>query len=55
MALCKILAGLPQDVMSLFSGKNGLKYSGVAMDAMRALAQTAKDKVNVLYFPYLSS
>jgi 26S proteasome regulatory subunit N6 len=44
MALCKVLAGLPEEVNSLFSAKNGMKYSGTELVAMSTIAKAAREK-----------
>jgi len=44
MLLCKILMDQPEDVPALISGKAGLKYGGVGLEALRAMAQAYKDR-----------
>lgn len=42
MLMTKIMLGLPEDVLSLVSGKLALKYSGSQIEAMKEISQAAK-------------
>jgi len=44
MLLCKIMLNCPDEVQALLTGKLGLKYSGVGIDAMRAIADAGKKR-----------
>merc|ERR1719444_327775 len=42
--LSKIMAGRPQETHQIVSSKSGLKYTGVEIDAMTAVAKAHKDR-----------
>lgn len=44
MILCKIMLGFKDDATGLLNGKSALKYVGVDLDAMRAIAQAHADR-----------
>jgi 26S proteasome regulatory subunit N6 len=44
MILCKIMLGAKDDVNGLLNGKSALKYVGVDLDAMRAIATAYADR-----------
>jgi len=44
MLLTKIMTNNQDDVNSLLASKNGLKYAGKDIDAMRAINQSYKNK-----------
>ncbi|KAG0747883.1 hypothetical protein G6F57_004971 [Rhizopus arrhizus] len=44
MLLCKIMLNMTEDVHSIIGGKVALKYAGVEIDAMKAVAQAHKNR-----------
>jgi len=44
MLLCKVMTKNPEDVQSILSGKNALKYSGNDISAMREVATAYQDR-----------
>lgn len=44
MLLCKIMLDLPDEVITLLSGKLALKYNGTDLEAMKAIATAAKKR-----------
>ena len=44
MALSKILAGSPEEVPVIITGKHGLKYAGKELEFMSQVAKAAKSK-----------
>lgn len=44
MLLCKIMLGAPEDVQALLSGKLALKYSGLAVEAMKSVATASRNR-----------
>jgi len=44
MILCKILNEAPSEVPTMLSGKSGLKYAGIDLDAMGAVAKAAEKR-----------
>lgn len=44
MLLCKIMTNDAEDVPSIISSKAGLKYVGMEVDAMKAVAKAYQDR-----------
>ena len=44
MALCKVMAGSPEDVAPLLAAKAGLAYQGADLDAMKAVATASAER-----------
>jgi len=44
MLLCKIMMGAKDDVNGILNGKHALKYAGIEMDSMRAIATASNDR-----------
>lgn len=44
MLLCKIMSGNGDEVPAILNSKRAVKFSGVEVDAMRAVAKSAKDR-----------
>lgn len=44
MMLVKVMSSHTEDVLSLYSGKYGLRYTGRHLDAMRQVAMASRDK-----------
>lgn len=44
MMLAKVMTNQTEDVLSLYSGKYGLKYQNVELEAMKAVAEAARKK-----------
>merc|ERR1711934_1263688 len=44
MLLCKIMMGAKDDINGILNGKHALKYAGIEMDSMRAIATASNDR-----------